>query len=489
MFALLIVAVVLSAIAVLLAVVLLMLKPEAAFAGSVRDEVERLGSTIREESRLAREESSTGARQLREELSGSVRAQEAALLQRLSEEAKQQLAQLQVFSTALTESSERGELRLAEMRNVLDERLHAAATAQQQRDAQTRQELQTALTDLTTRNEARLEAMRTTIEAKLTQVLAENEAKLERIRMTVDEKLHQTLEQRLGESFKLVSERLEQVHTGLGEMKSLAVGVGDLRKILTNVKTRGTWGEVQLGNLLEQTLTPDQFVRNFAPDEASADRVEFAIKLPGRDSDGNAVYLPIDSKFPHEEYQRLLEAQERGDLAQVEASASLLEQGIRTECKKISDKYLRPPRTTDFAILFVPTESLFAEILRRPGFSECIQRDHRIVVSGPTTLTALLTSLQMGFRTLAIEKRSSEVWKVLGAVKTEFGKFGEVLDKVHKKLTEASNTIEKAQQRSRAMERKLRPADELPIPDAAELLGIEAGELELNSAPDSDRVD
>lgn len=376
------------------------------------------------------------------------------------------------------------------MRSTLDERLTQAAVATQKSDAQTRQELQTSLKsfsellagqfhalkqqlgDLTVSNEKKLEAMRSTVETKLAQLQADNEAKLERIRLTVDEKLHQTLEQRLGDAFRSVSERLELVHSGLGEMKTLAVGVGDLKKILNNVKSRGTWGEVQLGNLLEQTLTPAQYVRNFAPNEDSAERVEFAIKLPGRDSDGNPVWLPIDSKFPQEDYQRLVDAQERGDVPAVELASNALEQSIRSEARKISEKYLRPPTTTDFAILFLPTESLFAEILRRPGLSEALQRDHRVVVSGPTTISALLTSLQMGFRTLAIEQRSSEVWKVLGAVKTEFGKFGEALDKVHRKLNEASSSIEAAQVRSRAVVRKLKPADELPVPEAAAMLGF-----------------
>ena len=460
---------ILAALSFIVLLILLFRKPETVFADRVRVEVDRVSAALRDDLRLSREENASGARQLREEITTGIRTLEDGLLQRLGEDAKQQLAHLQTFSTALTESSERGEQRLGAMRATLTDFTQALATQLQD----IAHKLQQQLAELTTRNEAKLEALRTTLESKLTQLQKDNEAKLEHIRQTVDEKLHATLEQRLGESFKLVSERLEQVHSGLGEMKTLAVGVGDLKKILTNVKTRGTWGEVQLGNLLEQTLTPEQFVRNFAPDEGSAERVEFAIRLPGRDADGTPVWLPIDSKFPHEEYQRLLDAQERGDAAAAEAASVALEQGIRGECRKISDKYLRPPTTTDFAILFLPTESLFAELLRRPGLTESLQRDHRVVVSGPTTLTALLTSLQMGFRTLAIEQRSSEVWKVLGAVKTEFGKFGDVLDKVHKKLTEASNTIEKAQQRSRMMERKLKPADGLPAPEAVSLLGLD----------------
>ncbi len=508
---------VLAAIAVVLLVFVLLRKPDAEFADRVRVELDRVSAVVRDELRESREESGSGARQLREEIGGGVRTLGDSLTERLTDDAKLHLEYLQSFSTALTDSSERGEQRLADMRSTLDERLvnfrdssgsqmealrsnldqrlAKADEAAQQTDARTRQELQSALksfsellggqlqelshmlkqqlSDLTVRSETKLEAMRTTVETKLAQVQSDNEAKLEMIRATVDEKLHATLEQRLGESFKLVSERLEQVHSGLGEMKTLAVGVGDLKKILSNVKTRGTWGEVQLGNLLEQTLTPDQFVRNFAPDEASAERVEFAIRLPGRDTDGTPIWLPLDSKFPHEEYQRLLEAQELGDIIAAEAAGLALEQGIRLECRKISDKYLRPPRTTDFGIMFLPTESLFAELLRRPGLAETLQRDFRVVVCGPTTLSALLTSLQMGFRTLAIEQHSSEVWKVLGAVKTEFGKFGDALDKVHKKLTEASNSIEGAQRRQRAVEKKLRPADGLPGPDAAALLGFD----------------
>ncbi|MEQ1859593.1 MAG: DNA recombination protein RmuC [Chthoniobacteraceae bacterium] len=499
---------ILVAAAVVLLVVLLLRKP----GDSVRVEVDRLGGGLREELRHGREEGANAARQLREEIAAAIRGLGDSISERLGDTAKQQIDHLQTFSTALTDSSERSEQRLAEMRTTLDERLTGAAEAAQQTDAQTRQELQTALksfsellagqlqelsqmlkqqlSELTTRNEAKLEAMRVTVETKLAQVQTDNEAKLERIRATVDEKLHQTLEQRLGESFRLVSERLEQVHAGLGEMKSLAVGVGDLRKILSNVRTRGTWGEVQLGNLLEQTLTPDQFTRNFAPNEATGERVEFAIKLPGRDTDGTPVWLPLDSKFPQEEYQRLLDAQERADAPAAEAAGVALEQGIRLECRKISEKYLLPPITTDFGILFVPTEGLFAELLRRPGLIESLQRDLRVVVSGPTTLTALLTSLQMGFRTLAIEQRSSEVWKVLGAVKTEFGKFGDALDKVQKKLTEASNSIETAQRRQRAVVRKLRPADGLPAPEAVALLGIdsEPDEPQVEEEPDETSV-
>ncbi len=480
---LLVIIAILAAAAVVLLLVLLLRKPEAAFGDRVRVEVDRLSGGMRDELRLGREEGASAARQLREEVTTATRASGDSIAERLGEIAKQQIDHLQTFSTALTDSSERGEQRLAEMRTTLDQRLAGADEAAKLAAAQTRQELQASLKSFSELLAGQLQELSHALKQQLADLTTRNEAKLEAMRVTVDEKLHETLEKRLGESFRLVSERLEQVHTGLGEMKSLAVGVGDLKKILSNVKTRGTWGEVQLGNLLEQTLTPEQFMRNFAPDPASAERVEFAIRLPGRDADGTPVWLPIDSKFPHEEYQRLVDAQERADAAAAEAAGAALEQGIRVECRKISEKYLRPPITTDFGILFLPTEGLFAELLRRPGLTETLQRDFRVVVSGPTTLTALLTSLQMGFRTLAIEQRSSEVWKVLGAVKTEFGKFGEALDKVHKKLTEASNSIESAQRRQRMVERKLKPADGLPAPDAVALLGIDAERTEEDSEP------
>ena len=340
-----------------------------------------------------------------------------------------------------------------------------------------KQQLETFATNFNTlsqNNEQKLEAVRATVERKLGELQQDNTQKLEQMRATVDEKLHATLEQRLGESFKLVSERLEQVHSGLGEMRTLATGVGDLKKVLTNIKTRGCWGEVQLGNLLEQMLTPDQFERNVAPNPDSSERVEYAVKLPGRDDHGTAVWLPIDAKFPQEEYQRLVDAQERGDVDAAEIASSALETSVKNEAKKICEKYLNPPHTTDFGIMFLPTEGLFAEVLRRPGLCDSIQREHRVVLSGPTTLAAVLSSLQMGFRTLAIEKRSSEVWNVLGAVKTEFGKFGTALEKVQKKLLEASNSIDDAARRSRAVERKLRTAQELPTAEAAKLLELDA---------------
>jgi DNA recombination protein RmuC len=318
------------------------------------------------------------------------------------------------------------------------------------------------LTSLTKVNEEKLEAVRLTVEQQLRLLQEDNSRKLESMRQTVDEKLHATLEQRLGESFKLVGERLEQVHRGLGEMQSLAAGVGDLKKVLTNVKTRGTWGEMSLGFLLEELFTKDQYACNVATKKGSGDRVEFAIRLPGREQNDSEVWLPIDAKFPEADYQKLLEAQEKADPALLEEASKSLERFIKNEAKKIQDKYIDPPHTTDFGIMYLPVESLYAEVLRRPGLCEGLQHDHRIVVTGPTTLAALLNSLQMGFRTLTIEKRSSEVWSLLGTVKKEFGNFGDLLDKTHKKLQEASNTIEDASRKSRTIERKLKGVQELP---------------------------
>jgi DNA recombination protein RmuC len=326
------------------------------------------------------------------------------------------------------------------------------------------------LAKLTEANEARLTEIRNTLETKLRELQGENAAKLEEMRKTVDERLHATLEHRLGESFKLVSDRLEQVHRGLGEMQTLAAGVGDLKRVLTNVKTRGTWGEVQLEALLEQMLVREQFEKNVATRPGSSERVEFAIRMPGR-VDGTQVWLPIDSKFPAEDYDRLIAAQDRADAAAVEESARALEMRIRLEAKTIRDKYIEPPYTTDFALLFLPTEGLYAEVLRRPGLADTLQRDFRVVIAGPTTLAAILNSLQMGFRTLAIEQRSGEIQLLLGAVKTEFGRFGEVLANTKKQLETVTNSIGKAEVRTRAIERKLRDVEALPTSDAQVVLG------------------
>ena len=313
----------------------------------------------------------------------------------------------------------------------------------------------------------RFQHLKIAVESRLTAIQADNASKLEDMRRTVDEKLHATLEQRLGESFKLVSDRLEQVHRGLGEMQHLAAGVGDLKRVLTNVKTRGTWGEVQLSALLEQLLTREQFAANVATRPGSNERVDFAIRLPGRD-DGAEVWLPLDAKFPIEDYQRLIDAV---DPATAEEAARAIEARIRQEARSIREKYVAPPHTTDFAILYLPIEGLYAEALRRPGLSESLQRDCRVTLAGPTTLAAMLNSLQMGFRTLAIEQRSAEVWAVLGAVKTEFGKFGEALAHTRKKLDEASNSISKAETRTRQLSRRLKDVEALPVAESEKMIG------------------
>lgn len=308
---------------------------------------------------------------------------------------------------------------------------------------------------------ASLENVRGIVDLRLKQLQEDNTGQLEKMRATVDEKLQGTLEKRLGESFKLVSERLEQVHQGLGAMRQLASDVGGLQKVLANVKTRGGWGEVQLGNLLEQVLTADQFARNVQTRDETGERVDFAIKLPG-DENGAPVWLPIDSKFPTEDYQRLLAAQDQGDAELIESAMKGLETQLRKNAKDICGKYINPPRTTDFALMFLPTEGLYAEAIRRVGLVEQVQRDCRVIFAGPTTLAALLNSLQMGFRTLAIQKRSSEVWNLLAGVKTEFGKFGEALSSVKDKLEQAARKMEDVDVRSRAITKKLRDVEDLP---------------------------
>ncbi len=401
----------------------------------------RAESMIKEEMARNREEAGSNARQGREELNNALKLFTDSFLARMTEISVLQKNQLDAFAGQLS--------------------------------------------TLTRLNEEKLEKMRATVEERLQLLQTENSRKLDQMRAVVDEKLHATLEQRLGESFKQVSERLELVHQGLGEMQSLASGVGDLKKVLTNVKTRGIWGEVQLGNLLEQILTVDQYAVNVATKKGSSERVEFAVKLPARDDSGSVIWLPIDAKFPLEDYQKLIEAQEQANSTLIEETGKLLENRIKAEAKEIKEKYLDPPNTTDFGILFLPVEGLYAEVLRRPGLAELLQRQHRVVVTGPTTLAALLNSLQMGFRTLAVAKRSSEVWALLGAVKTEFVKFGDILEKTQKKLQEASNTIENAAQKSRAIQRKLKDVQELPAPEAVSLLGP-MEETAAGNLPDSE---
>ena len=399
---------------------------------------DRIDQRLREEAATTRREAADSAQQQRQELS----------------------QQLQRFSQSL-----------ADLQGKLLEEARTGRAEQQTSLARFGDVQRLGLQQLAETQLQQATALRTSLEAGLTTLRQENTEKLEQMRRTVDEKLHETLEKRLGESFKQVSDRLEQVHKGLGEMQSLATGVGDLKRVLTNVKSRGIFGEVQLAALLEQVLTIEQYAANVATRPGSGERVEFAIRLPGRSEDEQPVWLPIDAKFPREDYERLIDAQDRADPVAAEAAASALERRIRDEARSIASKYLAPPHTTDFAILFVPTEGLYAEILRRPGLFEALQREHRVTVTGPTNLLAFLNSLQMGFRTLTIEKRSSEVWQVLGAVKTEFNKFGDVLDKVRKKLDEATNQLDATGVRTRAITRRLKGVQELPGIEAAELLG------------------
>jgi DNA recombination protein RmuC len=361
--------------------------------------------------------------------------------------------------------------RFSDLQTTLNTQVAQSSGVQAQSLTAYGQAMQQQLTDLTRAIQMNLAEVRGTLQTQLASLQNDNAAKLEQIRATVEEKLQTTLEARLGESFRLVSERLEQVHRGLGEMQGLAQGVGDLKKVLGNVKTRGTFGEVQLGALLEQVLAADQYATNIATRPGSNDRVEFAVRMPGRGGDAESpCWLPIDAKFPSEDYERLLAAHDAGDPAAVEVAAKAIETRIRLEAKTIREKYVEPPHTTDFAILFLPTEGLFAEVLRRPGLSEALNRELRVVIAGPTTLFAMLNSLQMGFRTLALEKRSAEVWQVLGAVKTEFAKFGDVLGKLKAQLATASNTIDLAETRTRQMTRALKAVEALPSDQAAQRL-------------------
>ena len=351
--------------------------------------------------------------------------------------------------------------------------LHAAGGREEQARALKRfaDTLQQTLANLTESNAQRMLEVRATLDTKIRDLQTDNARRLEEMRQTVDEKLHTTLETRLTESFRHVSERLEKVHQGLGEMQQLAIGVGDLKRVLTNVKTRGTWGEVQLEMLLEQVLTVDQYAKNVETVAGSNARVEFAIKLPGVVDGGPPLWLPIDAKFPKEQYERLIEAQDRADAEGAVRYGAELERAVRAEAKTICEKYVSPPQTTDFAILFLPTEGLYAEVMRRPGVADDLQRTLRVTIAGPSTLTALLNSLQMGFRTLALEKRSSEVWQVLGAVKTEFAKFGDVLAATKATLEKAAKNIESAEVRSRQMARKLKSVEALPSEAAQLMLG------------------
>lgn len=367
----------------------------------------------------------------------------------------------------------------AHMQRQLQEARHSRQELQQH-FTQLQQALGQQLQRLNQDSHQSAEQLRGTLNERLATIQADNAAKLEEMRRTVDEKLHATLEQRLGESFKLVSDRLEQVHKGLGEMQSLASSVGDLKRVMTNVKTRGTWGEVQLGAIIDNVLTPDQYAKNVKTVPNSNELVEFAIRLPGRDG-AQPVWLPIDAKYPVEHYQRLQNAMDEADKAGMAAAGQALESSIRGEARKIAAKYVAPPHTTDFAIMYLPTEGLFAEVMRRPGLVEAVQNECRVVITGPANLAAMLNSLQMGFKTLAIEQRSSEVWGVLGQVKTEFAKFGEVVEATRKSIDAAAKKFEQVDVRTRAIQRKLRDVQELP--DAAALAAASPAALPQGRAP------
>ena len=391
--------------------------------------------------RELRREISDSARGVRQETAQAFDTFQRALVMQGAEATRTQNAQLDAFSQQLT---------------LLQKTL-----------ADT---LSTQLQGLSESNARRLAEVRTTMETQLAQLQQSNAAKLDEMRQTVDEKLQTTLETRLGESFKQVADRLEQVHKGLGEMQTLAVGVGSLQRVLTNVKTRGIFGEVQLEALLEQVLTADQYARQVETKPRSNQRVDFAVRFPGRGDDGAPVWLPIDAKFPRDDYERLIDAHERADAVAVELAGKALEARIRSEARSIADNYLAAPHTTDFAVLFLPVESLYAEVLRRPGLMDAVQRQHRVTLAGPTTLLAMLNSLQMGFRTLALERQASEVWKVLGAVKTEFERYGEWVARIKEQVAKASDTLDKADTRARQMRRALKVVEALPDAQAQALL-------------------
>jgi DNA recombination protein RmuC len=426
---------------------------------ALKDDSARVERTLREEQRAGREELQQGFDRFRGHLG-----------EQLGGMSQQQAERIDAFGQRLNLLTERTDTGLQALAQRLAEdarKSHEETTLALNHFGEQQQQRFAALS---AEHEKRMGEVRATLEAKLGAIQQDNAAKLEQMRATVDEKLQSTLETRLGQSFQLVSERLEAVQRGLGEMQNLAIGVGDLKRVLTNVKSRGILGEVQLGALLEQMLTAEQYESNVITVPGSNERVEFAIRMPGQ-GEGEHILLPIDAKFPMEDYQRLLEAQENADIEAAGIAGRALEIRVREEARRIKGKYIAPPHTTDFAVLFLPTEGLFAEVIRRPGLFELLQREHRVTVAGPTTLSALLNSLQMGFRTLAIAKRSSEVWALLGAVKNEFGKFGVVLEKTRKQLDAARNSIDSAGQRTRAIERKLRGVETLSGEVTQQLLG------------------
>ena len=438
-------------------------RPLNALGDSLRQDAERLERELRTEVQ-------DSARGTRQELAGTMSLFQQTLLAQSGDVARTQNEQIDSFRTQLAAMQQQVGDALQGATQALSQQSQSARDAQDAALKRLADSLGEQLRTLSEANERRLTEVRTAVETRLGALQEGNEKKLEQMRATVDEKLHATLEQRLGESFKQVADRLEQVHKGLGEMQTLARDVGSLNRVLTNVKTRGIFGEVQLAGLLEQVFTPEQYATHVATVPGSAERVEFAIRLPGQRDDGQPLWLPIDAKFPREDYERLLEAQERADLPAMETAAKGIETRLRLEARTIRDKYIAPPHTTDFAILFVPTEGLYAEALRRPGLVQAMQSEYKVMLTGPTTLLATLTSLQMGFRTLALERRSAEVWEVLGAVKTEFGKFGDVLKKTREKLNQAADTISAAETRTRQMGRALKSVEALPEARTLQLL-------------------
>lgn len=496
---LMLIVVVLVVIAIVLLIGLLTRNPNTkllqieAQLSSFEKNQERTERALKEEIAKNRDETASNSKQLREEITNN-----------MTNIANLQKDQLDIFSNQLTALTASNEDKLGRMTQTVEEKLsllqeQGTCNARDNRDEMTKSlksfeekfsasvkefnelqkqkfnDLSNKQTELIQSTEMKLDKMRETIEARLKIIQDDNSEKLEKMRATVDEKLHKTLEERLSQSFKIVSERLELVHKGLGEMQNLAVGVGDLKKVLSNVKTRGIIGEIMLGNILEQILTPDQYAQNVATKKGSRDNVEFAVRLPGKDDSGDVVYLPLDSKFPRENYETLVDAYEHGNPAAIEEAGKLLEGNIKKFAKDIRDKYIDPPNTTDFGIMFLPVEGLYAEVVRRPALLEVLQRDYKIMIAGPTTLSAFLNSLQMGFRTLAIEKRSSEVWKILGAVKTEFDKFGGVLRKAQEKINQASEEIHNlVGTRTRQIQSKLKSVHELPVQESKLYLFDEA---------------
>jgi DNA recombination protein RmuC len=480
----------------LVALMLRISRVSQAFAKEMRDEL-----------RYGREETRSAGKELREEVSIGLKSTNDTLFKTLDGLGRSQQTQLEVMTKQLKEHAESNQGSLDRIRSAFDSRIKELQDGNEKILHEMRKELSEGLKatnellsktldglgnvqqaklegmtrqlkDHAESNQTALDRIRTTFDFRVKELQESNEKKLNEMRKTVDEKLQDTLEKRLGESFKVVSDRLEAVHKGLGEMQNLATGVGDLKRVLTNVKARGTWAEFQIGAILEQILTIEQYEKNVCVKAGSAERVEYAVRLPGpKDDPGNCVWLPIDSKFPQEDYIRLQDAAEKADPEAVQSATNALARAIRLSAKDIHDKYLNPPNTTDFGIMFLATEGLYAEVLRQPALADELQQRYRIVLAGPTTLVAILSSLRMGFQTLAIEKRTSEVWKVLGAVKTEFSKFGDVLEKVKRQLSAARNTIEQTGVRSRAMERKLRSVEQLPGSEASAILELASANI------------